>query len=69
MMYMPDCLRATWELIMAPLASLRRTTYNLTAMSFTPREQERSIQAVSPDFKVRCVARGARLAVKLPLAM
>jgi hypothetical protein len=53
MLYMPDCLRATLELILAPHAHLRRCTYNLTAMSFTPADLEASIRAVRPNFQVR----------------
>ena len=52
MMNMPDCLRATWELIIAPRSCLRRCTYNLTAMSFTPRQLEASIREHYPDFEV-----------------
>jgi threonine 3-dehydrogenase len=56
MMYMPDCLRASWELMNAPRELLKRRTYNLTAMSFTPHDLESSIRAVQPSFKVaaRC---------------
>ncbi|MEW5298748.1 MAG: hypothetical protein WDW38_000509 [Sanguina aurantia] len=50
MMYMPDCLAATWQLMMAPKSSLTRTTYNCTAMSFSPGELVGSITKVLPDF-------------------
>lgn len=53
MMYMPDCLRATWQLITAPREALTRCTYNVTAMSFTPAELEASIRNCYPGFKVR----------------
>jgi threonine 3-dehydrogenase len=36
MMYIDDCLDATWQLITAPREQLQQTTYNVTAMSFTP---------------------------------
>ena len=52
MMYMPDCLRATWELMTAPREKLNRTTYNLTAMSFTPTDLEKCITSKLPNFKV-----------------
>lgn len=52
MMYMPDCLRATWELVTAPRERLSRCTYNVTAMSFTPAQLERSIRLCYPDFQV-----------------
>jgi threonine 3-dehydrogenase len=53
MMYMPDCLRATWELLVAPREKLKRCTYNVTAMSFTPAQLEASVQRHCPDFQVR----------------
>ena len=43
MMYMPDCLRATVELMEAPRDRLSRCVYNVTAMSFTP--ESRSVSA------------------------
>lgn len=52
MMYMPDCLRATWQLITAPREALTRCTYNVTAMSFTPAQLEASIRNCYPGFKV-----------------
>lgn len=36
MMHMNDCLAATWGLMSAPREKLTRTTYNVTAVSFTP---------------------------------
>jgi threonine 3-dehydrogenase len=44
MMYMPDCLAATWQLMSAPKESLRQTTYNVTAVTFTPAELADAIQ-------------------------
>ena len=39
MMYMPDAIRATIELMDAPASSVReRGSYNLAGVSFTPRE-------------------------------
>jgi hypothetical protein len=34
MMFMPDCLEATWKIMTAPAEKLTRSTYNVTAMSF-----------------------------------
>jgi threonine 3-dehydrogenase len=45
MMYMPDCLRATLDLIHAPDESLSRRVYNVGAMDFTPEELFASIAA------------------------
>lgn len=51
MLYMPDAIRATLELMEAPAASISvRTSYNLAGMSFTPAELAASIQAHIPDF-------------------
>lgn len=52
MMYMPDCLRATRLLIEAPAEKLKRRVYNITSMSFTPKELAASIQKFIPDFKI-----------------
>ncbi len=39
MMYMPDAIRATIELMEAPASKIRvRTSYNVSGMSFSPRE-------------------------------
>lgn len=43
MMFMPDVIKATLDLLDADQASLQRRTYNLTAFSFTPRELHDSI--------------------------
>lgn len=54
MMYMPDAIRATVELMEAPAEDIAiRTSYNLAAMSFSPRELEAEIRKSYPDFKVK----------------
>jgi len=50
MMYMPDCVRATVELLEAPQAALSTRVYNVTATSFTPAEISAAITARLPGF-------------------
>ncbi len=53
MMYMPDAIRATIELMEAPSDRLSiRSSYNLSAMSFSPKEISASIQKHIPDFSI-----------------
>lgn len=53
MMYMPDAIRATIELMEAPASQLSvRTSYNISGMSFSPEEITSEIQKHVPDFKV-----------------
>ncbi len=53
MMYMPDAIRATIELMEAPAANIRvRTSYNISGMSFSPREIAECIQQHIPGFTI-----------------
>jgi nucleoside-diphosphate-sugar epimerase len=53
MMYMPDAIRATIELMEAPAEKISvRTSYNLAAISFSPREIAEEIKKIIPDFVV-----------------
>lgn len=53
MMYMDDAIKATLELMEAPVEKIKvRTSYNLAAMSFTPSGIAAEIQKYYPDFKV-----------------
>jgi nucleoside-diphosphate-sugar epimerase len=53
MMYMPDALRATIELMNAPAARIReRGSYNVGALSFTPAQIGAEIARHVPDFKM-----------------
>ena len=52
MIYMPDLLRATLDLMDADPAKLKRRVYNLGALSFTPKDLTESIQKLSPGFKI-----------------
>lgn len=55
MMYMPDALRAIVELMAAPADRVReRDSYNLAALSFTPRELAAAIGRRLPGFKLSC---------------
>lgn len=56
MMYMPDAIRATIELMEAPSDRISvRTSYNLAAMSFTPTEIGAEISKFIPGFELTCV--------------
>lgn len=53
MMYMPDALRATIELMEAPAEKVKiRTSYNVAGVSFSPAQIAASIQAQIPTFQV-----------------
>src|SRR5688572_2536646 len=53
MMYMPDAIRATIELMEAPKEKvLVRTSYNISAMSFSPEEIGAEIKKHIPDFQL-----------------
>lgn len=53
MMYMPDAVRATLELMEAPPEKIKvRTSYNLAGMSFSPAQITAEIQKHIPDFTV-----------------
>ncbi len=51
MMYMPDAIRATIELMEAPIEKIKvRTSYNLSGMSFSPKEIAAEIKKHLPQF-------------------
>lgn len=53
MMYMDDAIRATIELMQADAEKLSiRTSYNLSALSFTPKEIAEEIKKKMPEFEI-----------------
>lgn len=53
MMYMPDAIRATIELMETPKSKISiRTSYNLSGMSFSPQEIANEIKKHIPDFRI-----------------
>jgi nucleoside-diphosphate-sugar epimerase len=53
MMYMPDAIKATIELMEAPAADISiRTSYNISAMSFSPKEIAATIKNYIPEFSM-----------------
>jgi threonine 3-dehydrogenase len=52
MMYMPDCIRGSVELIEADRSRLTQNTYNMTAVSFTPAELAAAIAKIQPGFSI-----------------
>jgi nucleoside-diphosphate-sugar epimerase len=53
MMYMPDAINATIQLMEAPLDNISvRTSYNIAGISFSPKEIALAIQQHIPDFSI-----------------
>lgn len=52
MMYMPDTLKGTMQIIEAPSDQLTERVYNITALSFTPEDLAIAIQKQIPEFKI-----------------
>ena len=53
MMYMPDAIRATIELMEAPVEKISiRTSYNISGVSFSPKEIAEEIKKHLPDFTI-----------------
>lgn len=53
MMYMDDAIRATIELMEAPAKNIKiRSSYNLSALSFTPKQLSEEIKKHIPDFTI-----------------
>ena len=54
MIYLPDVIRATVEFLKCPDDCLKKRTYNITAMSFTPKEIADEIRKYIPKFEIHC---------------
>ena len=53
MMYMPDAIRATIQLMEAPLEQVKiRSSYNLAGISFTPKQIAKEVSKHIPNFEV-----------------
>ena len=53
MMYMPDAIRGTIELMEAPIEKVKvRSSYNIAGMSFNPDDVAKNIQKHIPEFKM-----------------
>lgn len=52
MMYMPDCIKSTMMLMEAEPDKLKHRVYNVTGVSFTPKEQAESIKKKMPNFTI-----------------
>jgi nucleoside-diphosphate-sugar epimerase len=53
MMYMDDAIKATIGIMQAPAEQIKiRSSYNLSAMSFTPKEIAEEIKKHYPDFTI-----------------
>ena len=53
MMYMPDAIKATLELMEAPAEKIKiRTSYNISGMSFSPKEIAAEIKKYIPEFEI-----------------
>ena len=53
MMYMPDAIRATIQLMEAPAVQVKiRSSYNLAGISFTPKQLASEIKKHIPDFEM-----------------
>jgi nucleoside-diphosphate-sugar epimerase len=53
MMYMPDCLKSTIDLMMADFSKLKHhSDFNVGAMSFSVKEMAESIRKFIPNFEI-----------------
>lgn len=60
MMYMPDCLKATLQMMDVAESDLRSRVYNVTCMSLAPKHLEEEIRKYIPGFEVTYVEKDFR---------
>lgn len=53
MMYMPDCIKSTMELMNAPKENLKHVCYNVSGMSFSAKELYHEIKKHIPEFECK----------------
>lgn len=64
MMYMDDAIRGTIELMQAPIENVKsRMSYNLSAISFSPKEIAEEIKKHIPEFEISYTANDPRQAI------
>jgi len=52
MMYIDDVIKATADMIDTPKEELKIRTYNISAMSFTPKEISEEVKKIMPEFEI-----------------
>lgn len=52
MIYLPDCLEGTVQMLEAPREQLKQCVYNMAAFSFTPKQLTESIRKYIPELEV-----------------
>ena len=52
MMFLPDCVRGTLQFLETPREKLKQYTYNLAAVSFTPKQLADAIRPHFPSMEV-----------------
>lgn len=58
MMYIDDCLRSLYEMMVAKDQDLSCRTYNVAAMSFTPEELFNAVRKKVPELEIEYVPDG-----------
>ena len=69
MMYIDDCLRSLYEMMVAPSENLSTRTYNVAAMSFTPEELYEVVKKRVPDLQIEYKADGRQKIGKYVIAI